>query len=117
MITHICFTKTNLMRKLPQIAFVLPIMQYNKLVKNTFFRITNLVNESMSKGIVPTKMKAPLVTLLLKKPSMDKNAMENFRPLSNLSFISELTWRVVLKRLTVYTVHGTHWTYYYTSPA
>ena len=62
--------------------------------------ITNIVNESMSTGIVPTKMKAALVTLLLKKPSLDKNVMENFRPVSNLSFISKLTERVVLKRLT-----------------
>ena len=63
--------------------------------------ITNIVNESTSTGIiVPTKMKAALVTPLLKKPSLDKNVMENFRPISNLSFISKLTERVVLKRLT-----------------
>ena len=62
--------------------------------------ITNLVNESMSTGIVPTKMKTVLVTPLLKKPFLDKNVMENFRPVSNLSFISKLTERVVLKRLT-----------------
>ena len=62
--------------------------------------ITNIVNESMSTGIVPTKMKAALVTPLLKKQSLDKNVMENFRPVSNLSFISKLTERVVLKRLT-----------------
>ena len=62
--------------------------------------ITNLVNESMATGIVPTKMKAALVTPLLKTPSLDKNVMENFRPVSNLSFISKLTERVVLKRLT-----------------
>ena len=62
--------------------------------------ITNLVNESISTGIVPTKIKAALVTPLLKKPSLDKNVMENFRPVSNLSFISKLTERVVLKRLT-----------------
>ena len=62
--------------------------------------ITNIVNESMSTGIVPTKMKAAFVTPLLKKPSLDKNVMANFRPVSNLSFISKLTERVVLKRLT-----------------
>ena len=55
--------------------------------------ITNLINESMSTGIVPTKMKAALVTPLLKKPSLDKNVMENFRPVSNLSFISKLRER------------------------
>ncbi|KAI0238454.1 hypothetical protein LSAT2_010826 [Lamellibrachia satsuma] len=71
--------------------------------------ITNIVNLSMSTGIVPTKMKAVLVTPLLKKPSLDKDIMKNFRPASNLlknfrpifnlSFISKLTERVVLNRL------------------
>ena len=61
--------------------------------------ITNIVNLSMSTGIVPTKMKAALVTRLLKKPSLDKDVMKNFRPVSNLSFISKLTERVVLNRL------------------
>ena len=41
-----------------------------------------------------------LVTPLPKKTSVDKNVMENFRPVSNLSFISKWTERVVLKRLT-----------------
>ena len=73
--------------------------------------ITNLVNESMSTGIVPTKMKPARVTRFLKKPSLDKNVMENFRPISNLSFISKLTERVVLKRFTDHilrnNLHGT----------
>ena len=60
----------------------------------------------MSTGIVPTKMKAALVTPLLKKPSLDKNVIENFRPVSNLSFISKLTKRVVLKGLTGHILHN-----------
>ena len=68
--------------------------------------ITNIVNESMSTGIVPTKMKAALVKPLLKKPSLEKNVMENFRPVSNLSFISKLIEIVVLKRLTDHIVRN-----------
>ena len=44
-------------------------------------------------------MKSALVTPLLKKPSLDKDVMNNFRPISNLSFISKLTEKVVLRRL------------------
>ena len=62
--------------------------------------ITNIVNVSMSKGFVPTKMKAALVMPLLKTPSLDKDVMKNFRLVSNLSIISKLTERVVLNRLT-----------------
>ena len=53
----------------------------------------------MSTGNVPTIMKSALVTLYLKKPSLDKDIMNNYRPISNLSFISKLTERVVLRRL------------------
>ena len=49
--------------------------------------ITNIVNLSMSTGIVPTTMKSALVTPLLKKPSLDMDVMNKFRPVSNLSFI------------------------------
>ena len=61
--------------------------------------ITNIVNLSMSTGIVPTAMKSALVAPYLKKPSLDKDVMNNFRPISKLSFISKLTERVVLRRL------------------
>ena len=61
--------------------------------------ITNIVNLSMSTGIVPTAMKSALVTPYLKKPSLDKDVMNNFCPISKLSFISKLTERVVLRRL------------------
>ena len=44
-------------------------------------------------------MKSAFVTPLLKKPSLDKDVLNNFRPISNLSFISQLTERVVLRRL------------------
>ena len=61
--------------------------------------ITIIVNLSMAIGIVPTTMTSAIVTSLLKKPYVDKDVMNNFRPISNLSFISKLTERVVLRRL------------------
>ncbi|KAK2160469.1 hypothetical protein NP493_1646g00002 [Ridgeia piscesae] len=62
--------------------------------------ITNIVNLSMSTGIVPTTMKSALVTPLLKTPSLDKDFMNSFHPISNLSFIYfKLTERFVLRRL------------------
>ena len=53
----------------------------------------------MPTGIVPTKMKAALVTPLIKNPLLGKDVMKNVRPVSDLSFISKLTERVVLNRL------------------
>ena len=55
----------------------------------------------MSTGIMPTTMKSALVTPSLKKQSLDMDVMNknNFRPISNLSFILKLTGNVVRRRL------------------
>ena len=58
--------------------------------------ITFIVNVSLSTGIVPPQFKQATVTPLLKKPGLDTNDMKNFRPVSNLSFISKILEKVVL---------------------
>ena len=61
--------------------------------------ITVIVNASLSAGIVPQQSKQALVTPLLKKPGLDSNDMKNFRPVSNLPFISMILEKVVLTQL------------------
>src|SRR6218665_3149751 len=46
--------------------------------------------------------KYALVTPLLKKTNLDKENPSNYRPISNLSFLSKLTERIVLARLNDY---------------
>ena len=60
---------------------------------------TKVVNVSMSTGIVPDDLKQALVTPLLKKPGLDIESLNNYRPISNLPFLSKLLERVILKRL------------------
>ena len=52
--------------------------------------ITQIINESLSTGIFPTSLKNSIITPLIKKPSLDPNNFKNYRPVSNLSFISKL---------------------------
>lgn len=61
--------------------------------------ITKIVNESLSTGICPSIFKNALVKPLLKKPSLDTNILKNYRPVSNLSFISKLIEKCVIKQL------------------
>jgi hypothetical protein len=61
--------------------------------------ITQIVNMSLAKGIVPSSFKEAHVKPLLKKPSLDKNNMKNYRPVSNLTFISKILEKVVAARL------------------
>jgi hypothetical protein len=61
--------------------------------------ITCIINLSLSTGVVPDRFKQALVTPLLKKAGMDQNVLKNYRPVSNLPFISKILEKVVLSRL------------------
>jgi hypothetical protein len=61
--------------------------------------ITNLVNSSLSSGTVHTDLKTAVVKPLIKKPSLDKNQLKNYRPVSNLPFLSKVLEKVVLIQL------------------
>ena len=62
--------------------------------------ITKLVNLSLSTGCFPADFKMASVTPLLKKPNLDPDDLKNYRPISNLSFLSKLIERIVASRLT-----------------
>jgi hypothetical protein len=51
---------------------------------------------------VPQSCKFAIIKLLLKKPSLDKNNFKNYRPVSNLSFLSKVIEKLVLKQLFAY---------------
>ena len=61
--------------------------------------ITNIINLSFTTGTFPDSMKSAIVTPLLKKTGLDPNNLKNFRPISNLSFVSKLLEKVVASRL------------------
>ena len=51
--------------------------------------LTALLNSSLSSGVFPEVFKTALVTPFLKKKSLDQNELKNYRPVSNLSFVSK----------------------------
>lgn len=57
--------------------------------------ITEIINMSLSNGYFPEPLKHALVVPLLKKPSLDPEDVSNYRPVSNLSFLSKTIERVV----------------------
>ena len=61
--------------------------------------ITEIVNDSLSSGHVPKEFKVAHVTPLLINTSLDKNVLKNYRPVSNLPFVSKVLERVVAKQL------------------
>ena len=64
--------------------------------------LTVMMNESLQSGCVPASMKSAIVTPIIKKPNLDSTNLNNFRPVSNLSFISKLLEKVVSRQLVNY---------------
>jgi len=61
--------------------------------------ITHLINLSLQEGVFPNQFKHAIVTPLLKKTTLPKNELSNYRPISNLNFISKVLERVLYSRL------------------
>lgn len=60
---------------------------------------TDIVNLSFNTAFVPAAFKEAVVDPILKKDSLDHEVYMNFKPISNLSFISKATEKVVAVRL------------------
>ena len=61
--------------------------------------VTNIVNLSLSSGNFHHTLKESVISPLLKKPTLDKDELSNYRPISNLSLLSKITERVIRARL------------------
>jgi hypothetical protein len=71
-----------------------------KLMLNVLLPLlTQIVNMSFEQGVMPYNLKEAFVIPLLKKTGLDPEILKNFRPVSNLPFLSKLIERVSAKRL------------------
>ena len=71
--------------------------------------ITNLVNKSLTSGEFFKDWKTSIIKPLIKKGTSTK--LSNYRPINNLSFMSKVVERSMLKQLNNYLKHkqiGTH---------
>ncbi|KAK6175738.1 hypothetical protein SNE40_014131 [Patella caerulea] len=57
--------------------------------------LTAIINNSLNSGFVPQPFKHALIKPLLKKPSLESEVLKNYRPVSNLPFISKILEKVV----------------------
>ena len=71
--------------------------------------LTRLFNISLENAYVPLDLKSAIVRPLIKKPGLDKNVYKNYRPVSNLPFISKVLEKVVDKRIETHlNIHSLH---------
>ena len=64
--------------------------------------LVRLFNSSLSTGYVPSSFKIAQVRPMIKKATLDPHQSSSYRPISNLSVISKLLERLVLRRLVNY---------------
>ena len=64
--------------------------------------LTRIVNLSIESSTMPAVMKHAVVTPLLKKSDLDPEILSNYRPISNLSFISKLLEKHVASQIRQY---------------
>ena len=61
-----------------------------------------IINESLKSGKFPSELKFAAVRPGLKKPNLDVDDLKNYRPISNLTYLSKLLEKVVHKQLVDY---------------
>ena len=62
--------------------------------------VLDQINLSLATGSVPQVFKTAVIRPLPKKPSLDSDALANYRPISNLPFISKILERLVMSQVT-----------------
>ena len=58
-----------------------------------------MINLSLLTGYVPQSFKLAVIKPLLKKPTLDPEVLANYRPISNLPFLSKILEKTVAKQL------------------
>ncbi len=61
--------------------------------------LLNIINSSLSLGHVPKPFKLAVIKPLIKKPKLDPCELANYRPISNLLFMSKILEKVVSAQL------------------
>ena len=57
--------------------------------------LTSIINASFRTGVFPSKLREAVVSPILKKPSLDKEILKHYRPVSNISYVSKLMEKIV----------------------
>lgn len=77
----------------------IPTFLLKELVDVLLGYITAMINASLEQAQFPGSEKSSVITPKLKKNNLDRNKIFNYRPISNLSFISKIMERIVANQL------------------
>ena len=64
--------------------------------------ITRMCNQSLLEGRLPLSQRHAIITPIVKKPGLDCEDVRNYRPISNLTYMSKFVERLVCKQVTCF---------------
>ena len=68
----------------------IPTKLLKEMLPEVIDPLLNIVNSSLSLGYVPKTFKLAIIKPLIKKPQLDPRELVNYRPISNLTFLSKI---------------------------
>ena len=77
----------------------LPASLFNECNEELLPAISDIINCSLMSGVVPSELKTSRIIPLLKKPSLNMDCLQNYRPISNLPLLAKVLEQVVTKQL------------------
>ena len=77
----------------------LPTKPLNDNMVSVIPIITYITNASLENAVMPVVLKQAIVRPLLKKKSLDKDILNNYCPVSNLSKLSKVIEKVFVQRI------------------
>ena len=72
-----------------------PSMLLMSHLPTIIYTITHMINICRSTSVFPSSCKSAIVLPLIKKPDLYPQVLKNYRPVSNLSFLSKLIEKVI----------------------
>ena len=77
----------------------IPTKLLKEMLPEVLDPLLNIINSSLSLGYVPKSFKLAIIKPLIKKPQLDPRELVNYRPISNLTFLSKILEKAVSSQL------------------
>ena len=77
----------------------IPTWLLKQCVSDLLPLITTIVNKSLELGQFPSQLKEAIIKPHIKKSNLDTEELKNYRPVSNIHFLSKILEKLVVKRL------------------
>jgi hypothetical protein len=81
----------------------MPMWLFKNCLPELIDIVHHIVNLSLESGVFPSDLKVARIRPGLKKPSLDADELKNYRPISNLTYLSKIVEKIVHAQLTEFT--------------